>query len=266
MSNLAEYFRIRQLTDKALDRYNQFAKGSGWDIGGPYGKLDLYGRATQAFASKATQSEKKDAFRSVYDTVQNWPGVKRNGSGFASAEDVYVVLAGAGRKFLNSSGLSLANLPDQSSAIDELEGFLPRCKSWKQVTGYSHMFVAKVLHFANPGLFPIYDNKVVWEGVMTRAFGTEYRSFCRNHRFHVMEWEPKFLVYYTLWAAGYIRQANDEFMDRFVNWIELEYPDDITKYGVRQELHGFYATAFEFVAIGAACLEGKLASDTRAPV
>jgi hypothetical protein len=261
MSNLNEYYTIRQSTDKALDRYNEFAKKNHWDIGGHGGKLELYSLAIQAFDSQASRPVKFEAFRTVYYTVQNWPGVQRHGRGFDPAETVFDVLVGAGRNFLYGSGHSLANLKYGSSAAIEFHEFLPKLKSLKHMAGYPHMAVSKVLHFANPGLFPIWDTKVIWDGVMRGVFRTEYRRFCGDHRFRFYENGPEFLLNYYLWAADYIQQCNDEFMDWFVNWMEREYADDLAKYDVRQELHGFYATAFEFVAIGAASLEQGEAAD-----
>ena len=36
----------------------------------------------------------------------------------------------------------------------------------KPVAGYPVMAVSKFLHFYNPALFPIYDNLVIWNGVL----------------------------------------------------------------------------------------------------
>jgi hypothetical protein len=39
------------------------------------------------------------------------------------------------------------------------------------------MTVSKFLHFYNPGLFPIYDNAVIWDKVL-RRFRNDFRDFC----------------------------------------------------------------------------------------
>jgi len=251
MHELAEYFRRREFTESALDRYLEFAKPRDWDIEGQDGKLQLYEWASQAF-----DPSDPEKFRQVYDVVRNWRGAQRAGGGsWARAEKVFDAILEKGGEFLYGGQVSLTNLKVGSLEAGGLGGFLPHLRFVKKNKHYPWMPVSKVLHFANPGLFPIWDRKVMWETVMTRAFHTDYKTFCGKHGFAGWEDSAQFNVNYTLWAAHCIQQSDGDFMEWFREWMESKFADDLAGLRIRQRLQTFYATAFEFVAIGAACLE-----------
>jgi hypothetical protein len=257
MNKLNEYYQNRQSACNALDRYLKFTNDNYWDIGGQCGKLHLYKLASRAFDSRTPRSDALEAFCKVYDTVKKWPGVQRGGS-LAPADEVFDVLLRDGSSFLYGTKVSLVNLTFSSSEASGLEEFLPSLKFVKPTRNYPWMPVSKVLHFANPGLFPMWDRKVLWNEVMGgthAAFHTEYKTFCRKHGFAAWENGARFVLNYTLWAAHYIQQSNSEFMEWFVDWIDRNFSDDLAKYSIGQRIHTFYATAFEFVAIGAAYLD-----------
>lgn len=261
MTQLNVYFNDRQSVYNALERYLQLVDQRGWDIDGRLGKLHLYSLASHAFDSTTPPSEALKAFRQVYETVQNWPGVKRGGS-FATAQDVFYVLLRGGSQFFSVAGISLANITYPSSQASSLKTFLPSLKFVKSTKQYPWMAVSKVLHFTNPGLFPMWDWEVIWGKVMGKdqsnkpaAFHNEYKIFCRERGFSVWENRPEFVLYYTLWAASNIQQRSPEFMDWFVDWMNHLFAEDVTQYGLGQKLAGYFATAFEFVIIGAAHLE-----------
>jgi hypothetical protein len=261
MSKLNEYYQIRQSTYNALNRYLKLADDRQWDIGGQFGKLQLYALAGRAFDSRTPCSIALEAFRDVYEKVRQWPGVQRGGS-LAPAEEVFDVLLRGGSNFLYSTKVSLANLTFPSSEASCLKEFLRSLKFMKPTKNYPWMPVSKVLHFANPGLFPIWDWAVLWYKVMWQkkksspaAFRTEYETFCREHRFNALENGAEFVLNYTLWAAHYIQQSDSKFMEWFVDWMDRHFSADLAKYNIGQRLYTFNATAFEFVAIGAAYLE-----------
>lgn len=271
MSSLIEYFQTSQSTYSALDRYLEFASSDReqpWYIGGTYGKLRLYDLANHAFNPLTPRSDALIAFRKVYDSVRLWPGVQRSGGGsLALADNVFPVLLEHGSDFLCDSNINLTNLKLPSSQANDIKAFLPTLKFIKQNESYPWMAVSKVLHFVNPGLFPIWDWGIVWYKVMWRepgvrngAFRKEYSAFCARMKKVDRDFEPqengaRFILNYTLWAAEYIQQADIEFMRWFSDWMSHHFSDDLAKYNLSQRIHTFYATAFEFVAIGAAHLE-----------
>lgn len=187
--------------------------------------------------------------------------MKRGGS-FAPAEQVYHILLQQGSNFLFPAGMSLARLSYPSTEAAHLKSFLPALKIVKSTRQFPWMAVSKVLHFANPGLFPMWDWDVIWGRVMGKnpgggpaAFHAEYQMFCHKRHFSVWENRPEFVLYYTLWAASCIQFSNPEFMGWFSEWMDQRFAADITQYGLGQSLSVYYATAFEFIAIGAAYLE-----------
>lgn len=124
------------------------------------------------------------------------------------------------------------------------------------------MPVSKILHFINPSLFPIWDWDVLWYKVMWRqpkvrdaAFRAEYEDFCHRNHFQAGENGAVFLLNYSLWAAYYIQHGDPDFMTWFATWMHLNFSDDLTKYYMADKVSSLFATAFEFVAIGAAYLE-----------
>jgi len=58
-----------------------------------------------------------------------------------------------------------------------------------------------------------------------------------------------------LWAGHIIRWADTDFMGYFGDWFKSQIGNKPDNQNVLDDLHHYYATAFEFVAIGAAELE-----------
>jgi hypothetical protein len=119
------------------------------------------------------------------------------------------------------------------------------------------MPVTKMLHFANPALYPIWDRAYLWGEVMWGAapFRQEFDSFCRQHGFSPITNDLDFVLYYTLWAASYIQAADGNFMTWFAEWLDGHYRADLLATQMEPHVSTLYATAFEFVAMGAAHLE-----------
>src|SRR5438105_4125679 len=125
------------------------------------------------------------------------------------------------------------------------------------------MVTSKFLHFFNPMLFPIYDDAIIWQKVcweesktkVRAAFRSDYEEFCLKHGFVPKDMTAKFNLNYTLWASELVRNADKHFMNEFATWFQQQVSDRQDKYGLLDEINQYYAIAFEFTAIGAACLE-----------
>ena len=256
MPNLTHYFSNRELADKALDRYMRFAVDRRWCVGGPYGKSRLYQLGRQAFSQGSSLPVAELAFREAYGIVRSWPGVQRGGT-LASWDDVFkAIRSGCGRLVGQMAG-DLSSLAYPSPSLRAMERFLSALSFIKPTKRYPWMPVSKILHICNPGLFPIWDVDVMWNQVMwERApFRREYAAFCQSRGFNPTTNEHVFNLNYTLWAASYIQDADSDFMTWFGAWLGMNYRSDIAAARLEQAVSTLYATAFEFVAIGAAYLE-----------
>jgi hypothetical protein len=214
MDKLVRYFQERQAAEAALERYYQFAKEQNWDIGGSTGKIRLYSLMLQAMDSHTSPERAYEDFCNVYNTVRKWPGVGRKGS-LAPADQVYNAIFQWWRDYFFTSGAYLTTLSYPSEFSDSLVSSLPALHFMKTTPRttqkYPWMFVSKVLHFVNPGLFPIWDWEIMWGKVMYQgkaAFRDEYEAFCGTHHFTVSEDGSIFLLYYLLWAADYLQRSD----------------------------------------------------------
>lgn len=251
MNDLLAYFQDRQLMDIALTRYLEFANSNDWYIGGHYGKLRLYLLTNRAFNSADPQPE---AFVEACESVRKWPGVQHGGS-LAPANDVFQVILEHGKGVVYNSKISLANLKHPSSAARSLVWLLPPLQIVKPNKRYPWMPVSKVLHIVCPELMPIWDWEYIWYKVMYGAFRNEYQQFCDDNSFEREENGSVFLRNYALWAAYYIQNGDRNFMEWFTEWMISYFADDISHYEMEARIPMLYATAFEFVAIGAAFLQ-----------
>ncbi len=115
------------------------------------------------------------------------------------------------------------------------------------------MVVSKFLHFYNPGLFPIYDNEVIWNGVM-RHFKSDFKEFCYSRS---LEYEyqdtPSFFYKYMRWAGSLLDSAHPGFMGVFVDWLDRQPGAELQRRAFDPST--LWATAYEFTAIGAWCRE-----------
>jgi len=254
--SLKSYFSDRDLTVKALDRYQRFAIDRDWRVGLPDGKLWLYRRGQMAFDAATSSPVAEAAFREAYETVRSWPGVQRPNP-LAPANEVFNAIRTHGRDLVGHSNINLANLRHPSSASHEVIRLLPELRFIKAASYYPWMPVTKMLHFCNPSLFPIWDRAVVWKEVMWEGgpFRQEFDSFSRALGINPTTNEPEFVLYYTLWAASYIQGADSDFMTWFAEWMDRHYRADLLATQMDQHVNKLYSTAFEFVAIGAAYLE-----------
>jgi hypothetical protein len=260
MAKLSAYFQDEQMAHQALDKYHLAFKNI-WAIGDHKGKLDLYAKAAHAFDPKTPRADAFNSFKYVYDTIREWMADKRGGT-VADANMVFDVFFKDEKRFLSSKELHLANLFYPSPEFEKILTSLPDLAVTKSNDQFPWMAVSKVLHFVNPGLFPIWDWTYIWYKVMYKdpcgkaaAFNAEYTDFCHEHKFTPSENSPQFNLNYTLWAASYIQQSHPDFMAWFMDWMYSNFAQDISKHGLNADLPRYYATAFENVAIGAAYLE-----------
>jgi hypothetical protein len=251
------YFQNRNRTRKALARYALFASGKGekgWSIA--ESKLRLYRHAVNAFAGTSDERIRRASHEEVYGRLRSWWGVGRNGTLWERAT-VFDVLENNCRACSRSSGLTLNTLEDEQTqtavvaCLESMRG-LKRLRSGH----YPVMAVSKNLHFFNPRLWVIYDNEVV-VGKVYRVFKEEWAATYGRIAVETGDADISFYLAYLLWASHSIRNAYAGFMDDFADWFiatvrhEGEEAEDF-----RGELRSSFATAFEFIIIGAAHLEG----------
>jgi hypothetical protein len=115
------------------------------------------------------------------------------------------------------------------------------------------MAVSKFLHFFNPSLFPIFDNTFIFNEVL-KVFSNDFLECGRKTGFGEEPEEEDYYGLYLVWASEMISLGGDEFMSDFAEWFTRQVHGKDDSEGVLAELPHYYATAFEFVAIGAAKL------------
>lgn len=256
MRSLSDFFADQKLATEALDKYLVFAlkQDPPWNVVGPEGKLDLYELSYKAFGPNIRR-ESEFAFCDLYWTIRGWMGSKS----LARPSVVYGLLCSNCRDYFWGRHTTLANLKRVSVAAAEIGRFLPAFEVFRLNEEYPWMVVSKVLHFANPSLFPMWDKGVIWRRIVwghgeepTAPFSANYNSFCSVHGFNPKEYGCIFMLNYTLWAAETIQQRHPDFMSWFADWMSTNFDADIRSYQLQDLIPQLYATAFEFVMIGAA--------------
>lgn len=151
--------------------------------------------------------------------------------------------------------MTLITLHHPSPESEKVLATLDKLRGLKPARDYPWMPVSKFTHFFNPKLFPIYDFTVIWKWVLNGAFRNDYRDWCHSQYLNPNGPGERFNLYYMLWSGHIIRQADDNFMGFFSQWFKSQVGNHPDSQNVMDDLHHYYATAFEFVAIGAAALE-----------
>ncbi len=116
------------------------------------------------------------------------------------------------------------------------------------------MTFSKFLHFFNPKLFPIYDNAVVRNRVFI-AFHEDWMGFCSRSGLDPETTGVDLYANYMRWAAELLAGADSRLADTFAAWFSSRIESSEDSLDVFGELRVYQATAFEFIAIGAALLE-----------
>lgn len=251
---LTQYFASPN-AKRALDRYVAVVPPT-WSV---THKLDLYCSAKTAFESEASEAEKRQAFRHIYDSLRSsgWQ-VFRNSSGvYWSSDQIYDALTHECQSCSRQSGLTLAALTEQGSRtnIEHCLTSLGRIKpTLRYPAVYPWMAVAKFSHFFNPHLFPIYDTAFMWDKVANGTFKTDYGEFCRRRGFKPREDSAQFNLQYILWAAETIQAADKDCMKTFADWFAAQTNRHPDTGNILEDSATYYAAAFEMIAIGAAHL------------
>lgn len=250
MYKLVDYFHS-PLYKQALSKYYEITIKRDWGV--DY-KLDLYNYAKIAFGSSELEKNKRESFYKIYEALKKWWGVFRNAKkGHWSSDEIYSALKKYCIEYsrFNSIKLISNNLPEETKGLVEA---LIQLKDLKPSSDYPWMPVAKFTHFYNPKLFPIYDNEVIWKQVMNGVFKFDYKQWCKQNAVNPNGPGVYFSVNYILWAGEIIRQADDGFMNYFSDWFKSAIGRHRDPQNVLSDIGEYYATAFEFVAIGAANL------------
>ena len=160
--------------------------GAGWL--GPGGNLDLYEASHCTFGPLSRADEAFRNFERIYDELKgpNWQVFRPSSPerDCLPARQVFETIKGEFPEFSWGGSINLLTLA-KSGARARLESRLAKMQGIKPKKSYPHMTVSKFLHFYNPGLFPIYDNKVIWEGVFKR-FRNDFRVFCGARKFRMI--------------------------------------------------------------------------------
>jgi len=251
----ARYFENSRMTRKALAAYARFANGRGekaWSIA--QSKLKLYRDALIAFAGTANDGTKRASHEKIFGQLRSSWGLGRNGTELWQAAIVFDVLTNHCHPCSRSSRLTLATLEDEPDQKVVL-GCLKSMRGLKKLRSgnYPVMAVSKNLHFFNPRLFVIYDNDVIL-GRVYRVFKEDWIACYRRFRPTADEW-LNFYVAYLLWASHMVRKSHERLMEDFADWFIQTVSDEADAQDFRNELRLSYATAFEFIVIGAAQLE-----------
>jgi hypothetical protein len=126
----------------------------------------------------------------------------------------------------------------------------------KLKSDYPVMAVSKFLHFFNPGLFVIWDRAII-HGKVYHAFRDDWDSSYQDILVETDDKWMRFYLAYLLWAGKVLRQGASDLMAGFATWFVGAVRDDRNADDFRQQLMRYYATAFEFIAIGSTLLELK---------
>jgi len=249
---LVDYFKDPLYKD-ALAGYAKFARERDWGIDN---KLELYNWAKVAFDSSLPERNRREAFYIVYDNLKGNRQVFRNARwGYWTGDETFEVLDRECQGCSRQDSLSLLTLQHPSQESDILLAILNKLRNLKPARGYPWMPVAKFTHFFNPKLFPIYDNEVIWKMVMDGVFRDDYRSWCHSKNLNPIGPGERFNLNYMLWAGHIIHQADNGLMGYFREWFKSQVAGRPDSHNVLVEIQTYYATVFEFVAIGAANLE-----------
>jgi hypothetical protein len=262
MSELADYYRA-PLYERALLKYAEVAKSRKWQV---RNKLRIYGWAKKAFDSDLSDYQKRKSFHCIYEELRrHWQVFRNARGGHWSADETYDALTKHCQLLSRKSGVTLLTLQSDSQQSRSVLSGLVLLRDLKRTQGYPCMPVAKFTHFFNPMLFPIYDYEVIWKTVLYGEFRGDFRAWCaaRGSNPNADMDSVRLIFNYTLMAADMVRRAGDGFMDFFGRWFGQQVAGENDSHEVLRDMNSYYATAFEFVAIGAAelCKSGSKSSD-----
>ena len=242
---LKTYF-INNRYEEALDSFAVFARETDWRMS--Y-RAELYAYAQDAFDPRLPAEQRRISFSQLYNDLARNFGVFRNSTGgHWDADQIFSALTEACKPVGRHNGRTLAGLGSSAADLCALDDAIDDLAGIKKIGEYPHMPASKFLHFYNPKLFPIYDKQVIWEQVLCGPFKSEWQSVCRRMGIVFRETSGRFNISYTRWAAEAIQNAAPGLMPYFADWFREEAGNEAE---TLSDLESYYATAFEFVAIGA---------------
>jgi hypothetical protein len=225
--------------------------GEPWSLSGQL--LDHYEASRCAFDPSSSADEAFRAFVEIYDELKgkNWQVFRpfRPEQDCWPSRQIFETINREFSEFSWRGPINLLTFPTRG-ARHGLQSSLSKMRGIKPNRGYPHMTVSKFLHFYNPGLFPIYDNAVIWNKVFKR-FRKDYRDFCfkASIPYDTEDETEAFLLNYMDWASSRLSVAHERFMQVFVEWLGEQPGADLHRRPF--DPASLYATAFEITAIGA---------------
>jgi hypothetical protein len=247
---LAFYFEEKNGTAAALRKYVKVADQRDWSIPS---KLSLYKHAKIAFERKAND-DSREAFSEIYSTLRNYWQVFRGSPKHWNEHRIYSTLVKDCGSASRSRRLTLKSNLLEASSLSALQQHLKTLEGIKGLRRfYPAMTVSKFSHFFNPALFPIFDNAIVYREVLRKVFRDDWETFDPpiSSQFKLAGkpgiWDA---FYWIVWGSDMTRRSTPNLMEYFAEWFIKETRDD-NNIDFLEDLKTYYATAFEFIAIGA---------------
>jgi hypothetical protein len=225
-------------------------------------ELDIYEASLSAFDLSLSPDKAFPYFETIYDELKspNWQVFRSPVPGAARwpPRQVFETIKREFAEFSWGGPVTLLNFPKGCTARTEaheahLASSLAKMQGIKQKNGYPHMTVSKFLHFYNPELFPIYDEKVIRREVFG-CFRNDFQDFCRSANIPfdraINDDTAAFLLYYMGWANHLLSFRHETFMQVFRDWLDEQSGTELRKR--RFDTTTLYARAFEYTATGAA--------------
>jgi len=244
---LRNYFETERQR-QALNVYSEFARRAHWPV---REILDLYGASQLSFDASVNGDQALANFKKVYDALAgSWHAFRPHSREVCwSPQQIFETIKHEFTEFARSSPTNLLNFQKTGNGL-RLESCLLKLGGIKPHQGYPVMTASKFLHFYNPRLFPIYDYEVIWKKVFGR-FRKEFQDFCSgfNVAYDIGD-TALFYRSYMCWGSSLLSRAHGSFMQVFVDWLSKQPGAELSRRPFDSAL--LYATAFEFIAIGAA--------------
>jgi hypothetical protein len=256
MQTLRSFFDSELWQRKALDGFFIAWGGDDSWLGREF--LDSYAASRRAFDPSSTLDQGLRDFAHIYNVLTTDFQVFRPQSPIDcwSPKKIFETIKREFVEFSWYGPVNLLNFPKSGTAL-RLETCLAKMQGMKPKKEYPLMAVSKFLHFYNPSLFPIYDNKMIWEKVLYGRFKAEYREFCSRERIsnHVAFQADTavWLRHYMNFASSFLSIAHRNFMPVFLEWLGHQRGVDLSRQ--KFDAATLYATAFEFTIIGATAAE-----------
>lgn len=204
-----------------------------------------------------------DLFEQIYAELRSYWQVFRGGKGW-TPDQVFDTLVSPACQLCSRTNLDLVKI-QKGSEIERVWRCLSAMKGIKILRSgkISAMAVSKFLHFFNPGLFPIYDRKVIGQRAMP--------SFNEEMKQSRGKWQGKLTdvqndsafahglgeyLAYTLFASDCFSDVNaSASMAIFAQAFDKMVKEEDRGAEAPRGIHRYFATAFEFALIGSSSLE-----------